>query len=1222
MCPVRGHPTVKDSHYTPKHAVATRRPAPGLEIGIFVRPLFVSSLRAFRTKQLPHPTRQTRTLALSLLTAAAVVAAIFTAPLAAQADTTPADAAAPVTVAADALPTTQINGVVWSQVIVGNTVYAGGEFSAARPAGSALGVNEVVRNNLLAYNLSTGVLEESFNPNLNGVVRSLVASSDGTRVYAGGYFTTVGGVARYRLAAFDTASGALVSSFAPTVNASVKSLAIYGDTLYAGGVFTSASGVARNQLAAFATSNGALRAWTGNPAGGAVNAMAISPDGAKVVIGGSFTSYNGSATPGYGMAATNSITGASLPWAVNSVIRNGGVKGAITSLVSSADGAFGTGYDYGAGANFEGTFRANWSDGALIWMEDCHGDTYSAVPIGNVVYTTSHTHYCGNMGGPVETAPRSYHRTMTFSLAATGTLTPNAVGSYESFTGKPSPSILTFYPEINSGTFTGQGQGPWTITGNEQYLIYGGEFTNVNNKGQQGLVRFASSAIAPNKEGPRVANASFSAAAFVPAVESLSAGTARIGWKAAFDRDNEQLTYSVLRDGVVVGTVTGPSTDWSRPAMGFTDKNLTPGQSYSYRVRVQDSFGNVKTGNATSVTVSATGDYNAYAKTVQSDSPSSYWPLGEASGTTASDWAAASNVTTGAGVARNVAGALVRDEGTAARFNGTASGTAASSAFETPRGDFTVEAWIKTTTTRGGKIIGLGSALSGASAAYDRQVYMDNAGRIWFGVKPGVLRTVSSTASYNNGQWHHIVASVGAAGMSLYVDGVLVAKRVDTTSAAPIQGYWRIGGDNLSGWTSRPASDYIAADIDDVAVYSTALSANAVSRHNEVGRTGPAANMLPTASFSSAASYRSVSVDATASTDDDGSIAGYAWTFGDGTTATGVTAEHVYAAAGSYPVTLTITDNGGATSATTRTVVATDPPANVPPTAVFTATTGPLAVTADASASVDSDGTISSYLWNFGDGTTGAGSSAAHTYVVAGSYDISLTVTDNAGASTQTIQAVAVPDVDPNAPVVADAFSRTLATGLGSADTGGTWTTTGSVSNYAVTDGAARLTVGAGGTVNAYLAGVSLTDTDMQVTTTLQQAATGSGAYTSLIGRRVGTDDYRVRMKNLASGVVQLQLMRGATSLKAQNIAGLSYTTGDALQLRLQVTGRAPTTLRAKVWAMGTPEPAAWQTTVTDSAAALQTSGSVGLAFYLGSTATVTPVTATFDDLIARQQAN
>src|SRR3954452_15326299 len=75
-------------------------------------------------------------------------------PAAARADsapTDPANPATPATVTADGLPTVQVNGVVWSQGVVGNTVYAAGRFTAARPAGAAAGTNQTTRNNLLAY---------------------------------------------------------------------------------------------------------------------------------------------------------------------------------------------------------------------------------------------------------------------------------------------------------------------------------------------------------------------------------------------------------------------------------------------------------------------------------------------------------------------------------------------------------------------------------------------------------------------------------------------------------------------------------------------------------------------------------------------------------------------------------------------------------------------------------------------------------------------------------------------------------------------------------------------------------------------------------------------------------------------------------------------------------------------------------------------------------------
>jgi hypothetical protein len=69
---------------------------------------------------------------------------------------------APEMVSADALPTVQIDGVVWSQVVVGNTVYAGGRFNNARPAGAAAGTNLTPRGNLLAYDITTGNLITSF----------------------------------------------------------------------------------------------------------------------------------------------------------------------------------------------------------------------------------------------------------------------------------------------------------------------------------------------------------------------------------------------------------------------------------------------------------------------------------------------------------------------------------------------------------------------------------------------------------------------------------------------------------------------------------------------------------------------------------------------------------------------------------------------------------------------------------------------------------------------------------------------------------------------------------------------------------------------------------------------------------------------------------------------------------------------------------------------------
>jgi glucose/arabinose dehydrogenase len=161
-----------------------------------------------------------------------------------------------------------------------------------------------------------------------------------------------------------------------------------------------------------------------------------------------------------------------------------------------------------------------------------------------------------------------------------------------------------------------------------------------------------------------------------------------------------------------------------------------------------------------------------------------------------------------------------------------------------------------------------------------------------------------------------------------------------------------------------------------------------------------------TASPNPVAVGATVTFDASASYDPDGQITAYSWDFGDSTPAeSGNLTTHQYASPGSYDVVLTVTDNESFTNRTSGTVVVQSaPPGPQPPIARFTVTPSPAdagaSVTLDASSSVDPDGTIVSYAWDFGDSSpAGAGVVTTHAYLVAGAYAIILTVTDNSSLS-------------------------------------------------------------------------------------------------------------------------------------------------------------------------------------------------------------------------------
>jgi hypothetical protein len=229
-----------------------------------------------------------------------------------------------------------------------------------------------------------------------------------------------------------------------------------------------------------------------------------------------------------------------------------------------------------------------------------------------------------------------------------------------------------------------------------------------------------------------------------------------------------------------------------------------------------------------------------------------------------------------------------------------------------------------------------------------------------------------------------------------------------------------------------------------------------------------------------------------------------------------------------------------------------------------------------------------------------------------------LTVTDDDGATDSVTKSVTVAAA-PAGPIAADAFGRTVAGGWGTADTGGAWTKSGTTT-FAVNNGVGQITA-----TSSYpriaLNSVSSTNSDVTIKVALNTIADGGGVYTSVGARTIGTNDYRAKVKVAADGRLTLYLTKveSGTETTLTSVAlssAYTLTTGSTTwQVRLQAFGTSPTTVRARVWKAGTTEGSTWQLSTTDSTAALQAAGGVGMAAYLSGTSTNGPIVVSFDDL-------
>jgi hypothetical protein len=363
----------------------------------------------------------------------------------------------------------QANGTVRSIIIVGNTAYLGGQFTAMIPSG---GGTSVTRNHLAAVDMTTGGLLP-WNPNANGTVYALLAS--GGNVYVGGSFTSIGGAPHKNVAEVDGSAGAPVPSFANTLrpNKAVRALALSpAGNLYVGGAFTSP-----RRFALEATSGGTLipafAPVITNTLGTSpeVRAIAVNPSGTRVILGGFFNMLN-SGAPGdpnatnLGIGAVDPTTGASLPWAWHTSDLQ--TFRPFQLLAFSQVGST----LYGAGTGNGGSgISWNMETGTLNYIEGFNGNVVGIGVADGELYLGGHySEYCGPIPGS------------NFVCAGLpGSAARDKLTAVDAATGQ---ILASWHPAVNTTL------GIEALATGTNTLAIGGEFTRVAGVSQQHFARF------------------------------------------------------------------------------------------------------------------------------------------------------------------------------------------------------------------------------------------------------------------------------------------------------------------------------------------------------------------------------------------------------------------------------------------------------------------------------------------------------------------------------------------------------------------------------------------------------------------------------------------------------------------------------------------------------------------------------------------------------------
>lgn len=436
---------------------------------------------------------------------------------------------------------------------IGSRMYVGGNFTTVQKGSAATGADKVAQPYLAAFDVATGDWISTFRPTVNGQVKSLAALPDG-RLALGGEFTTVGGQAHAGLAVVNASTGAADATFDTQVEnrvkngkVSVRALEVSGGSLYAAGAF---SHFVRGTSAVYVRNAGRITLSTQradstwNPVlNGTVADLDVSDDGTRVYLSGYFTTAGATAVSTPQAAALSTAAGA----AVITPVWRPTFSTAGSARYQQAVQQVGPWVWLGGSQHSMFAYDTTSFGLQAAHITKSGGDLQTIASNGSVVYGGCH---CGDW---------TYEGTTDYDGTTPGQTSVSwkqadkiaFVGAWDAATGHVLPQFAPQWKARN-------GYGAWSLTvASDGTLWAGGSFTSVvkengSNQWVGGFARFAARPSTP-PAAPSAAGVKLTGTqATVTWTQGATAGT----------------TYEVLRNDRVVATSTGSSVTVPDSASG------------------------------------------------------------------------------------------------------------------------------------------------------------------------------------------------------------------------------------------------------------------------------------------------------------------------------------------------------------------------------------------------------------------------------------------------------------------------------------------------------------------------------------------------------------------------------------------------------------------------------------------------------------------------------